>query len=130
MWLMCSLKVTYSISKLWYKIYYVVVTHTHCVVYIKLSLSISSGITLFRGVSLILFKKNLVWNIVYSLIIFIQFDTGGKITKVSGECVKIIDSSGHSTVLENEKDEHSVPASTKLLWDHFQQVQFMPFVIK
>lgn len=49
------------------------------------------------------------------------FYEGGKITKVSGECIKIIDSSGHSTVLENEKDEHSLPASTRLLWDHFQQ---------
>jgi len=56
--------------------------------------------------------------------------TGGKITKVSGECIKIIDSSGHSTVLENEQDEHLLPASTRLLWDHFQQVKDIPFVIK
>jgi len=49
--------------------------------------------------------------------------TGGKITKVSGECIKIIDSSGHSTVLENEQDEHLLPASTRLLWVHFQQVK-------
>jgi hypothetical protein len=56
--------------------------------------------------------------------------TGGKITKVSGECIKIIDSSGHSTVLENGKDEHLLPASTRLMWDHFQQVEINPFVIK
>jgi hypothetical protein len=56
--------------------------------------------------------------------------TGGKITKVNGECIKIIDSSGHSSELENEKDEHLLSASTRLLWDHFQQVKVIPFVIK
>jgi len=56
--------------------------------------------------------------------------TGGKITKVSSECIKIIDSSGHSTVLENKQDGHLLPASTRLLWDHFQQVKVIPSVIE
>ncbi|PNF27102.1 hypothetical protein B7P43_G08540 [Cryptotermes secundus] len=49
------------------------------------------------------------------------FYEGGKITKVSGECIKIIDSSGHSTTLKDETCEHSLSSSARLLWDHFRQ---------
>jgi hypothetical protein len=54
--------------------------------------------------------------------------SGGKITKVSGDCIKIIDSNGHSTVLEDEAHERSLTAATRLLWDHFQQVTFSSFI--
>jgi hypothetical protein len=65
---------------------------------------------------------------IYLLIVFILCCSGGKITKVSGDCIKIIDSNGHNTVVEDETCEDSLSASTRLLWDHFQQVTFIPFV--
>lgn len=64
------------------------------------------------------------------LIGFILSCSGGKITKVSGECIKIIDSNGHSTTLKDETCERSLSSAARLLWDHFQQVTFIPFIVQ